>query len=229
MFKRIYRLFACLGVMAVPAAFLVGFGYDASAPVSNYGFNIGIYVAFILVHYVMTMPAFKKMFVGRPEGSPGERRLYITISIVTWIAVFAFHKSVPGFYIEPIFWLQFVGFCAVLLGVFAFFEFANFDALDSLFGVPGAEVSHTAAAETPLLTEGSYGKVRHPMYRAAVFLYLSSLLIHPHAGQLLFAAMVVISFVGFIPLEEAQLLKARGDDYREYRRKVPYRVFPGIW
>ena len=89
--------------------------------------------------------------------------------------------------------------------------------------------ARSAAAETPLLTEGSYGKVLHPMYRAAVFLYLSSLLIHPHAGQLLFAALVVISFVGFIPLDEAQLLKARGDDYREYQRKVPYRVFPGIW
>ncbi len=51
------------------------------------------------------------------------------------------------------------------------------------------------------------------MYRALSF---SSLMIHPNAGQLLFAVMVAASFVGFITFEERQLIKNRGDEYREY-------------
>ena len=67
------------------------------------------------------------------------------------------------------------------------------------------------------------------MYRAAFFLTFSSLLIHPHAGQLLFAILTSASFLGFIPFEERQLVRARGETYREYMRTTPYRVFRGIW
>ncbi len=67
------------------------------------------------------------------------------------------------------------------------------------------------------------------MYRALSFLAFSSLMIHPNAGQLLFAVMVALSFVGFIPFEERQLIKNRGDEYREYMEKTPYRIFQGIW
>ena len=101
---------------------------------------------------------------------------------------------------------------SVLLSVFAFFEFANCEALDNLLGVPGAEISHSVGSETPLMTEGPYANVRQPMYRAAFFLTFSSLLIHPHTGQVLFATMVAASFLGFIPFEERLLLKARGEN-----------------
>ena len=60
---------------------------------------------------------------------------------------------------------------------FRFFEFANFEALDNLLGVPGAEIRHSVGSETPLMTEDPYANVRHPMYRAAFFLTFSSLLI----------------------------------------------------
>jgi protein-S-isoprenylcysteine O-methyltransferase Ste14 len=98
-----------------------------------------------------------------------------------------------------------------------------------MFAVPGAELAHTAGAESPLMTEGSYAQVRHPMYRAAFFVALTSLLMHPNASQLLFAVMVSASFLVFIPFEEHQLLVARGDEYRAYMARTPYRVFRGIW
>ena len=135
----------------------------------------------------------------------------------------------PGFALTSPFPLQFVGLCAVLLSFFGFFEFANFSVLGSLLGVPGTELSHSTGDETPLLSEGPYASVRHPMYRAFFFLAFSSLLIHPNTGQLLFAVMVSASFIGFVPFEERQLIKARGDGYREYMEKTPYRVFRGIW
>ena len=229
MINRLYWAFSYLGLMTASAAFIAGFGYDPAAPLGNLVFDVALYAAFIAVHIVMTMPAFKRAVFGRPEGTPVERRIYIAVTIVTWLGVYGFHEPVAGFAFTSPGWLQFVGLCAVLLSFFAFFEYANMESLGSLLGVPGSPLSHSVGAETPLMTEGPYASVRHPMYRGFVFLALSSLLIHPHAGQLLFAAMVIASFVGFVPFEERQLLAARGDEYRAYMRATPYRVMRGIW
>jgi protein-S-isoprenylcysteine O-methyltransferase Ste14 len=228
MIRIAYASFAYLGLMTLPAIFITGFRHDAAAPAANLWFNLAIYAAYITVHYVMTVPAFKRAAFGSPEGSSGERRLYVTISILTLLAVYALHQPVPGFAFESPPWLRFIGLCGVLLGVVAFFEFATFEGLGSLLGLPGKPLSHSVGAETPLMREGPYASVRHPMYRAAALYTLASLLIHPNAGQLLFAAMVSASFLGFIPVEERQLLRHRGEAYREYQRATPYRVLRGI-
>ena len=229
MFRTFYWYFSHLGLMSVTASFIIGFRYDAQAPFENIYSNIVLYVVFILVHIVMTMPLFKRLVFGQPQGTPFERRIYIAVTIVTWLAVYTLHKPVPGFGLTLPFVIQFLGLCAVLISFLAFFEFATFQGLASLLGVPGAELSHSTGAETPLLTEGPYASVRHPMYRAFFYLAFSSLLIHFNTGQLLFAVFVAASFIGFAPFEERQLIKARGDEYREYMKKTPYRVFRGIW
>ncbi len=229
MLQNLYWYFSHLGLMAVTTSFIMGFRFNPQAPMENLYFNVVIYLVFILVHIVMTMPAFKRLIFGQPQGTPFERRIYITVTIVTWLAVYALHKPAPGFgFMMPIV-IQYLGLCAVLLSFFGFFEFANFSVLGSLLGVWGTELSHSTGGETPLFTEGPYLSVRHPMYRAFFILAFSSLLIHPNTGQLLFALMVSASFLGFVPFEECQLIKARGDAYREYMKKTPYRVFPGIW
>lgn len=226
---RLYWAFSYLGLMTVSAAFITGFRYDAAAPVGNLVYNVALYAVFIAVHIVMTTPAFKRAFFGQPEGTPTERRVYIVVTVVTWLGVFVLHEPVSGFAFTSPAWLHFVGLCAVLLSFLAFFEFANFESLGSLLGVPGSPLSHSVGAETPLMKEGPYASVRHPMYRGFAFLALSSLLIHPHAGQLLFTVMVIASFVGFVPFEERQLLAARGDEYRAYMQETPYRILSGVW
>ena len=52
----------------------MGFKHDAEAPLQNYYFNVGLYFGFIVIHIVMTMPAFKRAVPGRSEGTPVERR-----------------------------------------------------------------------------------------------------------------------------------------------------------
>lgn len=229
MFKRIYWLFGYLGLMALSASFIMGFRYAADAPTSNYAFNILLYAVFVMVHIVMTMPAFKRAVYGNPAGTLVERRVYVSISVISWVLVYWLHKPVGGFgYVSPP-WLVYVGLCAVLLSIVGFFEFATFEGLGHLIGMPGTQLSHSVGAETPLMTDGPYAKVRHPMYRAAFFLAFCSLLVHPHAGQLLFAVMITASFVGFIPFEEHQLIRGRGEEYRSYMTQTPYRLFYGIW
>lgn len=225
----IYRIFGYLGVMVFSASLLVGFRHDANAPVYNYLFNGGLFAAYMLIHFVMMQPWYKRMVSGSPEGSTNERRMYIIVAVVTWVVLFAVHRPLPGpaFYVDP--WVVYFGVCAFLLSFFTFFEFANFEGLDALLGVSSDAQSHSLSAETPLLTEGSYASVRHPLYRGAVMMCVTSLLINPDAAQLVWAIGIALTFILFIPIEERQLLKSRGDEYRAYMEVTRYRIFRGIW
>jgi protein-S-isoprenylcysteine O-methyltransferase Ste14 len=229
MSRSVYAAFAYVGLLSVPATFIAGWRHDPMAPASNLGFNLLLFVLFIAVHFVMTLPAFKRAVYGSAEGSGTERRVYISVSILTWVGMYLVHRPVAGPALEAPGWLQFVGLCCVLLGVVAFFEFATLDGLGSLLGVSDDGISHSAGAETPLMTEGPYASVRHPMYRAATLYMVASLLIHPHSGQLLFALLGAAGFLAFIPVEERQLIRSRGDAYQSYMQATPYRVFRGIW
>ena len=75
--------------------------------------------------------------------------------------------------------------------------------------------------EAQVLTDGVYSVVRHPMYLAALLFYAGLL-----AGSISLAAVVVwmaaIVFYLYIARHEEGLLVATlGDDYEEYRRRVP--------
>ena len=225
----VYRWFSYLGLMAVAASLLVGFRHDADAPAANYAFDAALYLAYVAIHYAMMTPAFKKAVTGRPEGTPAERRAYIAIAVVTWVAVYALHRPLPGPAYAQNPWVVYAGTCAFLLAFLAFLEGATFDALNGLLGIPGAGQTHTAAGTTPLLTTGSYAKIRHPMYRGATLMSLASVVVHPNAAQLAWAFAVGLTFILFIPIEERQLLRARGEEYRAYMGVTRYRVFRGIW
>ena len=79
-----------------------------------------------------------------------------------------------------------------------------------------------------VVSTGLYGVVRHPMYTATVFLFLSiPLVLGSWAG---FAA-----FVPFVPVlmmrtvKEEQLLVKELNGYAAYQRKVKWRLIPYIW
>ena len=79
-----------------------------------------------------------------------------------------------------------------------------------------------------VITTGLYGIVRHPMYSATLFLFLSMPLI---LGSLLsFLIFLVYPFLiaGRIRHEE-QFLEKELEGYREYQTHVKYRLIPFIW
>jgi protein-S-isoprenylcysteine O-methyltransferase Ste14 len=229
MLRSFYRVFSYFGLGSLAGSLLCGFRYAESAPVSAYLFNIALYATWAGVHLLMTRRWFKQWVYGSPNGSLKERQIYIVTTVVTWLTVLWLHRPVPGFAVAPPEALRFVGSVGFVLFVFAFFEGVTFKALDGLLGVPGSAMTHSHGAETPLLREGQYARVRHPMYRAALLMGGCAFLLHPNAAQLLWSVMIGGTFVAFIPIEEKQLIEARGEEYREYMRATPWRVFPRIW
>ncbi len=226
---RAYSWFAYIGLAAVSGSMLMGFRHSSDATAGAYVWNAALFVAYMAIHYVMMLPAFKTLVSGRPEGSMRERQLYVSVAIATWVLLYAVHRPLPGPGYELPGWLTFLGTCGFLLSFLAFLEGATFESMKGMLGIPGGEQTHTATAETPLLREGSYASVRHPMYRGFVFISLCSVIVNPNAAQLCWALVVAAGFVLFIPIEEGQLIRARGDEYQGYMKETPYRLLRGIW
>lgn len=229
LYARVYRAFAYFGLMSLSGSVLFGFRFGPEAVSAGYVWNLLLYAAFIVPHLVMTRSWFKRWVWGNPAGTPRERRVYIVITILTWLAVVAFHRPVPGPFLGLPAWAGFLGVLVFLLGFMMFFEGITRKAIDGLLGVPGAVSAYSHGPETPLFTEGAYASVRHPMYRSFLVMCVGSLMMHPHAGQLFWIVLLVGTFIAFIPVEEAQLIRARGDDYRKYMQQTPWRLVRGIW
>ena len=79
-----------------------------------------------------------------------------------------------------------------------------------------------------VIDSGLYGIVRHPMYSATIFLFLSMPLI---LGSLI-SFIIMLAYIPIINVRmknEEQVLSEGLPGYKEYMQKVKYRIIPYIW
>lgn len=74
-----------------------------------------------------------------------------------------------------------------------------------------------------LVTDGYYAIVRHPLYLFSIAFFLLNPVMT--AQWLLLTALSTLYFVVGAMIEERRLLDAFGDEYRQYRQRVPF-IFP---
>jgi len=105
---------------------------------------------------------------------------------------------------------------------------ARLDALD-LAGVRQVQRARdgTPPRHVPLETDGVYGFVRHPLYFAWILMVFAAPVMT--GTRLTFAALTTGYLAIAIPWEERSLVRAFGADYDAYRRKVRWRMLPGIY
>jgi protein-S-isoprenylcysteine O-methyltransferase Ste14 len=75
---------------------------------------------------------------------------------------------------------------------------------------------------------GLYGIMRHPMYSATIFLFLSMPLILGSPLSFLIMLLYIPIIVRRIRNEEL-VLESQLEDYKEYKNKVKYKIIPYIW
>jgi protein-S-isoprenylcysteine O-methyltransferase Ste14 len=82
-------------------------------------------------------------------------------------------------------------------------------------------ISEESLRRSRLVKDGIFARVRHPLYLAALLFYVSlAVSTASLIGMALFGG--VFAFYNFIAAyEERILLDKYGDEYREYRRRVP--------
>jgi len=79
-----------------------------------------------------------------------------------------------------------------------------------------------------VISTGPYSLVRHPMYLGNVLFFISIPLMFDSLIALLPAIVMIFMFMLRILFEEKILIKDLSG-YEEYRKKVRWRLFPGIW
>lgn len=79
-----------------------------------------------------------------------------------------------------------------------------------------------------VIDTGLYGIVRHPMYTATIFLFLSMPLV---LGSIIsfFIFLIYPILIVFRIINEEKLLEKELEGYIEYKKKVKYRLIPFIW
>ncbi|EHB49924.1 Isoprenylcysteine carboxyl methyltransferase [Mycolicibacterium rhodesiae JS60] len=91
-----------------------------------------------------------------------------------------------------------------------------------------ASANITVEEGQPLVSTGLYGIVRHPMYFGNTILMIGIVLALGSYWSLLLVPIGLLLMVARI-LDEEKLLNAELDGYRQYTRKVRYRLVPLIW
>lgn len=79
-----------------------------------------------------------------------------------------------------------------------------------------------------VVDSGLYGIVRHPMYTATIFLFLSMPLILNSLISFLIMLFYIPVIIMRIRNEEA-ILEKELNGYAEYKKKVKYRLLPFVW
>jgi protein-S-isoprenylcysteine O-methyltransferase Ste14 len=90
--------------------------------------------------------------------------------------------------------------------------------LKTLVGLPELAPGQ---AEGELLTEGIYGRVRHPRYASALLGMTGCAMLANYTGVYVLIALALPAIYLITVLEERELLARFGDEYRRYRERVP--------
>lgn len=211
-------------------AYLVRFGtrVESTNVLAPVLVNGALFSAFAL-HHSLFARAGPKALMHRLVPPALERSVYTWIASLLFAAVCALWMPVPGtLYTLTGPWAV-AGYAVQLAGlVLTLRGAAAVDVLD-LAGVrPVLDAAGgSRRRHVPLETSGLYGFVRHPLYFAWVLLVWGA----PDmtATRACFAAISTLYLALAIPLEERSLVEVFGRDYDEYRRRVRWRMLPGIY
>ena len=79
-----------------------------------------------------------------------------------------------------------------------------------------------------VIDKGLYSVVRHPMYTATIFLFLSMpLVLNSLVAFFVFLIYPILIIIRII--HEEKFLEKELNGYKEYKKKVKYRIIPFIW
>jgi methanethiol S-methyltransferase len=215
-------LICFVGNIAVPHSTDRGVAAPIGEAVAVNALLLGV---FGVQHSVMARPAFKRWWTRTVPGSI-ERSTYVLVTGLVLLLLFWQWRTMPALIwdmtwrpgrlvLQVLFWL---GWAIALASTFMINHF-------DLFGLRQVYLARRGRPYTelgfrsPLL----YRVVRHPLVLGFIVAFWAT----PRmtAGHLLFALATTGYILIALRLEERDLMAALGDQYRDYRRRVPM-LFP---
>ncbi len=228
----------CYGFFFVSFLYTIGFVGNRFVPKtidsgSETHFVVAVFINLILVglfaaqHTVMARPDFKKRWT-RIIPKPAERSTFVLCASLLLILLLWQWRPIPmviwrvdnvfgALILNGLFWL---GWITVLLSSFMIDHFDLFGLRQVYLHLVGQKYRHGKFAKT-----GLYRYVRHPLMLGFITAFWAT----PRmtAGHLLLAAAFTVYILIGIRIEEHDLIRFLGREYKEYQRKVPM-LFPFI-
>jgi protein-S-isoprenylcysteine O-methyltransferase Ste14 len=119
-------------------------------------------------------------------------------------------------------WAKAVGTLLLILAVYIVFEALK----ENTFAAPVVKMQKERGQK--VISTGLYGIVRHPMYAGAVLLFVSAPLLLGSVFGLALGLVLIITIAARSLGEEA-MLKQELDGYRDYMRRVKWRMIPFVF
>jgi protein-S-isoprenylcysteine O-methyltransferase Ste14 len=205
--------------------------FDATAPAGTalwapLAIDIALFSAFALHHSVLARTRLKQ-WIHQRVGIDAERALYVILASTLFLACTQLWQPLPGtwYALSGAWW--WVGAAVQAAGVLVTLLAARTLSLRELMGLDPSRQAAPQHEPPTLETRGLYRVVRHPIYFGWV-LFVAGAPLMTHT-RLLFAVVSVAYLVVAIPLEERSLIANFGDPYLAYRRRVRWRMVPGIY
>jgi protein-S-isoprenylcysteine O-methyltransferase Ste14 len=185
--------------------------------------NVAMFTVFALHHSVMARTGAKAWIAGIIPPSL-ERSVYVWIASALFLGVVWMWVPIPGVAWElPGAW-QWLGRAAQLLG---FWLTARASGLIGSLELAGIRQWQGQLRPVEFTIVGPFGLVRHPIYLGWILMVFGAPFMT--MGRLVMAVVSSTYLIVAIPWEERSLIDAFGDRYREYQRKVRWRLVPFLW
>ena len=183
--------------------------------------NLVLMSVFAVQHSVMARQGFKQWWTKFVPVSV-ERTTYVLFASLALILLFWQWRPMPAIVWSianpqiamAVMALSFVGWFIVLLSTFLISHFELFGLHQVVSNFTGRDMP-APRFRTPLF----YRFVRHPIYLGFVIAFWAAPVMS--VGHLLFAAVTTAYMLVAITLEERDLITVFGDEYRNYRGRVP--------
>jgi protein-S-isoprenylcysteine O-methyltransferase Ste14 len=179
---------------------------------------------FALLHSLLAAEKFKSALLLRiPALNRTYRLLYNFIALALYLPALWLHLNEPGkMMVGQSFILMAVAVFLMAIGSWGLWKaFLAYDAGEFIgWRIP--------SGRPQLQISGWNAEVRHPLYSAMIVLLAGFLLQHLSVERLIFVGIHLIYLRAGIQLEEAKLLQLFGQEYANYRAKVPM-LIPRLW